>query len=153
MSEVLLTHINLVVLILVLMDDSVEELLLHCVVSDIIDFIIKQVSRTRPMISDDESYSLTCTICRCDQSSAGAISLISLLNKYWEQGRWLLTTKVTRSHESSAGAINHLLVRSLIDFIIKQVSRTRPMIADDECYSLTWIMCRVWSIICWCDLK
>ncbi len=42
MSEVLLTHINLVVLILVLMD-SVEELLLHCVVSDIIDFIIKQV--------------------------------------------------------------------------------------------------------------
>jgi hypothetical protein len=58
MSEVLLTHINLVVLILVLMD-SVEELLLHCVVSDIIDFIIKQVSRTRPMIADDESYSLT----------------------------------------------------------------------------------------------
>ena len=59
MSEVLLTHINLVVLISVLMDDSVEELLLHCVVSDIIDFIIKQVSRPRPMISDDESYSLT----------------------------------------------------------------------------------------------
>ena len=53
-------------LILVLMD-SVEELLLHCVVSDIIvfcwcdliDFIIKQVSRTRPMIADDECYSLT----------------------------------------------------------------------------------------------
>ena len=59
MSEVLLTHINLVVLISVLMDDSVEELLLHCVVSDIIDFIIKQVSRTRPMIADDEGYSLT----------------------------------------------------------------------------------------------
>jgi hypothetical protein len=47
----------------------VEELLLHCVVSEIIDFIIKQVSRTRPMIA-------------------------------------------THSHESSAGAINHLLVRS-----------------------------------------
>ena len=59
MSEVLLTHINLVVLISVLMDDSVEELLLHCVVSDIIDFIIEQVSRTRPMIADDEGYSLT----------------------------------------------------------------------------------------------
>jgi hypothetical protein len=59
MSEVLLTHINLVVLISVLMDDSVEELLLHCVVSDIIDFIIKQVLRTRPMIADDESNSLT----------------------------------------------------------------------------------------------
>ena len=58
MSKVLLPHINLVVLILVLMD-SVEELLLHCVVSDIIDFIIKQVSRTRPMIADDESFSLT----------------------------------------------------------------------------------------------
>jgi len=69
MSEVLLTHINLVVLISVLMDDSVEELLLHCVVSEIIDFIIKQVSRTRPMIA-------------------------------------------THSHESSAGAINHLLMRS-----------------------------------------
>ncbi len=59
MSEVLLTHINLVVPISVLMDDSVEELLLHCVVSDIIDFIIKQVLRTRPMIADDESNSLT----------------------------------------------------------------------------------------------
>ena len=69
MSEVLLTHINLVVLISVLMDDSVEELLLHCVVSKIIDFMIKQVSRTRPMIA-------------------------------------------THSHESSAGAISHLLVRS-----------------------------------------
>jgi len=48
---------------------TVEELLLHCIVSEIIDFIIKQVSRTRPMIA-------------------------------------------THSHESSAGAINHLLVRS-----------------------------------------
>jgi hypothetical protein len=39
---------------------TVEELLLHCVVSDIIDFIIKQVSRTtRPMTADDEGYSLT----------------------------------------------------------------------------------------------
>ena len=55
--------------------------------------------------------------------------------------------------------MNHLQVWSiicwcdLIDFIIKQVWRTRPMIADDECYSLTWIMCRVWSMICWCDLN
>jgi len=48
---------------------TVEELLLHCVVSEIIDFMIKQVSRTRPMIA-------------------------------------------THSHESSAGAISHLLVRS-----------------------------------------
>ena len=38
---------------------TVEEILLHCVVSDTIKFIIKQVSRTRPMIADDECYSLT----------------------------------------------------------------------------------------------
>ena len=38
---------------------TAKELLLHCAVSEIIDFIIKQVSRTRPMIADDECYSLT----------------------------------------------------------------------------------------------
>ena len=45
---------------------------------------------------EDECYSLTCIICWCDESSAGAISIRS--HMVW------MTMKVTQSHASSVGA-------------------------------------------------